>query len=182
MKLVDKARATTPLLVRLLWRVDVPVVHQLVAWVAVNRSPPAHVGMAWCVTCVAVDDLHVGLEPVGISFLDIPHRDEMTSSTQDSMDLAERPLPVEPMERLGDDGRVIRVIRHRKRLGGAVPNVNRRDCVEETLTHPLNRLDRHDAQAFIGDLLREDARTSADLQNRSRPVPFDEACDEVWMV
>ena len=74
-------------------------------------------------------------------------RADSPTFAKDPVDLGERFLAVEPVERLSDDDRVDRSIGQRDRLGGALEDLDAGNGRLERGPHARNRLDRHDLDA-----------------------------------
>ena len=97
---------------------------------------------------------------------------------KDPVDLGERFLAVEPVERLSDDDRVDRSIGQRDRLGGALEDLDAGNGRLERGPHARNRLDRHDLDAERREQPRHLARARCEVEHplaRAEPAAPDDA-------
>ena len=147
-----------------------------------ERLAPALGAVGWDVAPMASDRVLEGdLEGV-FHVAAIPEEGKAAAGAEHAVDLGERLLAAEPMERLRHRDRVDAPVVEWDRLRGAVERFHGRRELDELRPHRGERLDREHAGAGRSQHARELSRPCAEIQHvASWPDPhaLDEPCDRL---
>ena len=99
----------------------------------------------------------------------VPEQGEPAAGPEHAVQLRQRPLAVEPVERLAGERRVDARVGERDRLGRPLVRLGRRHRLPQLLEHRGSRLDRDDVEAERDEAARQLPRSRRRGRARARP-------------